>query len=413
MNKDDVLKEIVDYYLGSRDYNGLPVYNMKHYSYALLCELIDENKIEVLSDEVLNPHVKCFPITVDKEIQKKNIARSKHAVLYPTEEFLKSQNIQCTAPYSQLMKLGCHQFKVLYFDIEILERYINNPKFFIFDDGYRGNIYIKDEYCDEEETLQYEYIKDYGMAYPKKGKFNRAIGVFVYDLAKLSEQKQQLWKGFELQNQSNWDIHPGFIKNLILGDWVTEFWVYHAVLLEMSVINEFCDAMQIPKLFNHTYGIHPTEIPEGYRNIFLPTKKNFYDFVLVLEKILVHNISYKIFQKTAPNVKPIERQTTDGKDKGSLSMLEEWLDVNSSAKLEDIQKIIIEPLKRIRKIRQVPAHELISNDYDLDYYKQQNELMGDVYSAIASVRRLLSTHPNTKTVEVPDVLDDVENIVGY
>lgn len=38
-------------------------------------------------------------------------------------------------------------------------------------------------------------------------------------------------------------------------------------------------------------------MPEGSRNILLPTLKNYYDFVLVLKKIIVHNISYKTFQK--------------------------------------------------------------------------------------------------------------------
>ena len=46
-----------------------------------------------------------------------------------------------------------------------------------------------------------EYIKDYGMAYIDGEKLNRAIGVFVIDLAKLSPRIQMLWKGFELEDQ--------------------------------------------------------------------------------------------------------------------------------------------------------------------------------------------------------------------
>ena len=99
------------------------------------------------------------------------------------------------------MQRGKKQFEVIFFDIEILERYINNPKFLVMDNGYRGTICIKDEFY--EEGSSNEYIKDYGMAYIEGEKLNRAIGVFVIDLAKLSPKIQMLWKGFELENQNN------------------------------------------------------------------------------------------------------------------------------------------------------------------------------------------------------------------
>jgi len=70
------------------------------------------------------------------------------------------------------------------------------------DNRYRGNIYVKDEYIDDK-TIEDEYIKDYGLAYIDGKNLERAVGVFVCDLAKLSSQKQMLWKGFELPNQRN------------------------------------------------------------------------------------------------------------------------------------------------------------------------------------------------------------------
>lgn len=80
------------------------------------------------------------------------------------------------------MQNGKVQFDIIFFDVEILERY-NNPKFLIMDNGYRGCISIRDEFYDE--SGENEYIKDYGMAYIDGDKLNRAIGVFVIDLAKL------------------------------------------------------------------------------------------------------------------------------------------------------------------------------------------------------------------------------------
>ena len=413
-NKEKLLKEIITYYLSSRDYNGLPVYSMDSYDVNLLGQLIDDNLIEVLSsDDVLNPHIRAFNTPIDKSLQKERLlSNPDHCVLYPTEYALSAVDADYSMPYSSRMRKGAQQFDIIYFDIEILERYANNPRFFIADTGYRGTICPEDQYC-EDEDIDYEYIRDYGMAYIDGEKLRRAIGVFVCDLAKLSPQKQQLWKGFELENQNSCHIHPGFIKNLILGEWVTEVWVFHAIIDEMKVINNICNTIGIPPFFNHTYGTHFTEMPEGFRNILLPTKKNYYDFVLVLEKLLVHNISYKTFTQKGFMVKNISRTDDNGNDKGSLQMLLEWLCINTSAEENKIRQFIINPLKTIRKIRQLPAHELSANNYDIDYYQKQFDLVNDAYSAIRCIRELLHSHPYGKAVMLPDYFSDDTIIVNY
>ncbi len=413
MDKNIVLNEVTEYYLNSKDFNGLPIYIMKNYDYNILCNLIDENSIEVLSDkEVINPHIKAMELDIPKEKQKANIRnKENHTVLYPTKEALKNTNIEYTSPYTKIMKKGEKQFKIVYFDIEILERYINNPKFIVMDNGYRGKIYPKDEYC-QDDTINNEYIKDYGMAYIDGEKINRAIGVFICDLSSLSSRKQMLWKGFELLNQDQCKINSGFVENLIEGKWVTKVWIFHALIEEMKVINNQCEAMQIPKLFNKTFGTHYTEMPEGYRNIFLPSLKNYYDFVLVLEKMVVHNISYKTFQKKAPYISSVERKDKDGKDKGSLVMFDEWLDKNIATN-ENTSEIIIKPLRNIRKIRQKPAHELTSNEYDISLYQKQIDLVNEAYTAVRDIRLFFSNHPLAKDIEIPEYLITGEDIVSY
>ncbi len=59
MKKEEVLKEIIDYYLESHDFNGLPLRSMLNYDYPILCELIDEELVEVLPGTIVeNPHIK-------------------------------------------------------------------------------------------------------------------------------------------------------------------------------------------------------------------------------------------------------------------------------------------------------------------------------------------------------------------
>ena len=414
MTKNEILDEVVHKYLNSRDFNGLPVYSMKNYSEQLLCELIDEGQIEILSQyDVINPHIKGFPITASKETQKKNVhSPSNYAVIYPTATSLQGVEFDHSMPYSSLMRKGSPQFDVIYFNIEILERYVNNPKFQILDGGYRGSIYPRDEYI-EDRSIEGEYIRDYGMAYINGDTFQRAIGVFVFDLAKLTPQKQMMWKGFELESQDGCTVNSGFVKNLILGEWVTEAWVFHAVIDEINVINDMCEAIGIPHMFNHTFSTDYYGMPEGYRNILLPTRKNYHDFVLVLEKMLVHNISYKAFVSKGKNTKSIERYDEKNNEKGTLLMLQEWLCNNTTVPGDNIQNIIIAPLKQIRKIRQAPAHELSPNEYDIGYYTQQFELINSAYYALDGIRMLLAKNPATKDVNIPQYLIDGTVITNY
>lgn len=414
MDKESLLQKIVEYYLRSTEYNGFPIYAIADDLEDSLCQLVDEDKVEILSsDDVINPHIKAFAVTTDKEIQKGYIHNKEVlSVAYPSKLVLSNIDIDSTMPYSGMLRKGAEQFDIIYFDIEILERYANNPKFFIIDNGYRGSIYPEDQYLEDEE-IDNEYVRNYGMAYIEGPTFERAVGVFVYDLSKLTAQKQQLWRAFELKFQDKYHIHPGFIKNLVIGEWVTEMWVFHAIIDEMNTINEMCIAMSIPPLYNHTYGTHFSEMPEGYRNILLPTKKNYYDFVLVIEKMLVHNISFKTFTVDGINVRGISRQDDNGNNKGSIQMLEEWLCANTTAKAEDIQRVIISPLKKIRKIRQLPAHELASNEYNKKYYTDQFDLVDAAYCSLASIRNLLYSNPAAKCVKIPDYLIDGTKIVNY
>lgn len=314
--KKKLLKEIINFYLNSGRFNGLPIYEIDEYDAEIMAELINEGMVEAISErDVLNPHIKGFELALSKEHQIENAKNvNSYTCFYPTEKALENVEVDYQRPYTALMQNGKAQFDIIFFDVEILERYNNNPKFLIFDNGYRGCISIKDEFYDE--SGENEYIKDYGMAYIDGEKLNRAIGVFVIDLVRLSPRIQMLWKGFELENQKNCKINAGFIENLLEGRWVTQHWIFHALLEEMRIINAQCEKMELPNLFLHVYGIGYNEMPEGYRSILLPTIKNYYDFVLVMEKLIVHNISIKTFQKDSLCIEKIERKDENGKDKG-------------------------------------------------------------------------------------------------
>lgn len=411
--KEEILKIITDYYLNSGDFNGFPLYNFDKNYTDLICQLIDEDKVEVLSSAfVINPHIKALKLNIDKEDQKREVINNGDSVvLYPTEKYLKELNINSEKPFTKMLLDGQEQLKILFFDIEILETYFQDPRYKVFWHDYRGSIVVSDEFYGED--LESEYIKDFGLGYHKEKLYEeRVVGVFLGDLAELSLNAQLKWKVNYLENQQDYLINEGFYKNLILGEWVDEVSIYDAILDEMIVINKMCENMGIPHLFNKTYKPHTFEKPEDYRIMFLPTLKNYYSFILTLEKIIIHNINYKTFTTTAKYIKPVERKDDKGNLKHSLNMMSEWLKQNIRTN-EDMDELIINPLKSIRKIRQVPAHEIYSNQYDKLLYKKQNEMIIETYKAIRSIRLFFANYPGNKEIEIPEYLITGEKIRIY
>lgn len=179
---------------------------------------------------------------------------------------------------------------------------------------------------------------------------------------------------------------------------------------------QFAVALNDHKFFRKEYSLESREV-DGYRIILIPTLKNYYEFVGILEKIVVHNINYDTFQKTALVIKAIERRDKNGEVKGSLAMLEEWLSINYisyNPYLEErIKDEVFIPLRKIRKERQIYAHELYSNERNNSLYKKQNDLIRSTYDALMILRLILNSHPKNKNLQAPSIIRDYENIVVY
>ena len=213
-----------------------------------------------------------------------------------------------------------------------------------------------------------------------------------------------------LPNQENYYINSSFYKNTILGQWTDKISVYDAILDEMKLINKLCNNMKLPKLFkiefsNESY----EERPDYYRMMFLPTLKNYHDFVMVLEKMFVDNINVDTFKAKGVGLKTVNPYDKKGK-KASIRMFSEWLDLNI---INGDMKPIIQVLKDIRKERQLPAHKIIENEYSKEFYKKQDELIKKVYRSMTCIRLLLSNHPVNRNIKIPSDLKNQENIVLY
>ncbi len=103
-----------------------------------MIELINEGMVEAISEkDVLNPHIKEFDMNLPIEHQIESVKNLKsHTCFYPTAKTLQRVDMDYKRPYTALMQNGKAQFDIIFFDVEILERYNNNPKFLILDNGY-------------------------------------------------------------------------------------------------------------------------------------------------------------------------------------------------------------------------------------------------------------------------------------
>ena len=417
MNKQETLDKITKYYLTSGDFNGIANTGLENSSRQDLEELILENKIFILSQrDDMNIFIRRFPGIPTKDKQLYALHNDRLFTIYPTKMHLATINIVEEKPFTKMLAQGEEQLKILYFNVDILQMYYDNPLYRISDFGYRGYIDVVNPEADE---LHSEYIKDFGVAYPNEKPIDsdRAIGVFLRDLSKLNYEAQCKWRGCLLRDQNEFVINKGFLDNLIYCKWVMDVWVFTALLEELKFINLLCKNIGLPPLFSKEYDMNENDLI-GYRILLIPSKKNYFEFVTALEKIIINNINYKFFDFDKLNyILPIERKNEDGSLKGSLALLEEWMNTNyfssNSKGQEAFKEYIMSTLRKIRKVRQIPAHDLYSNAHDKTLYSEQNKLISESYDSINQLRFIFQHHPANKGMQVPDILKDRENIVLY
>ena len=288
MGKKELLQRVTNYYINSGDFNGLPDYEIPSSEIEDLVALIEDDLVRILTeDDDVNIYINRCNCFAEKEEQIKAVHKKSRCTIYPTQEHLATVKIRENKPLTEMLAQGVEQFHIMYFAVDVLELYINNPQYAIWDCGYRGNICIRDWDDEQADELHSEYIHDFGIAYPvdEPRDRDRAVAVFLRDLAKLNYAAQCKWRGFLLRNQKEFRVNYGFIKNLLYADWVTEYWIFDALLDEIKLINAMCNSIGIPQLFRKEYSRENQELI-GYRIILIPSLKNYYEFVSALEKIV-------------------------------------------------------------------------------------------------------------------------------
>lgn len=432
--EDKIRNRVYEFFIESNDFNGIPIRNISEEfqidykeSIVLIKKLVTDNSISIISST--NPHIigfrhypiehqlkiledaKDITVTVEKfgEISFSSENTEFPICLYPSQDYLKSNrdtSLYDTAVYTKLLALAHPQLSPRFFEIEVLERYANDPRFnFQFED-YSGRISCK--YDENNNPIVREedqvFLKSFGLGFDSKD--NRLAVVYLRYLKNLTPEHQLYWKSREVTEDCK--MLKEYHENTIKGNWTFSHSIFSAFIGEQKCLDDLSKLIFDINLFNKTFD--KENRPKSFTFFFTPTLNNYNEFVMLLDKMISDNINKDFFKEKVElfDLEEIDDNVVERKHKGTLRLLEEWLLSIYSHPDKQLLIDIFKPFKKVRRERQNPAHRISENNYDLKYIDKQKELINNSYSSIRALRTILQQHPKAKGFEVPNWLEKGE-----
>lgn len=382
-NKGFIMTQIYGSFISSSDYNGLAFYNLQYHSFLdsikYLIELIREDAICIIGEtHDVNPHIIRFGFpSKEKQVDYLQQYDSRETVcLYPSPSYLEKHRDVSKfelMPYDKRMALGHPQLKACYFKYDILHNYASDPRICFEFSDYSGRIYSDEEV----EQNQYINLKTFGIG---RQKGSIIVVSFPKYLRNMSTSNQYHWLGFEIIDNVDCKTLNDYINNQFRGCWAFPNTVYRSILHEIYNINELTNIAFKNKLFRKEY---TKDELFKFDMLTFSSLDCYNSFLLLLEKVVISNLNFQFFLPL------INTMDSDGKNKGTLHCLKEWITKVNKDCTEEIHK----PLKRVRDERQAPAHKIEANKYDNEFLLKQHHICAEVYASLNLLRRLIQTHP--------------------
>lgn len=407
MNEEAIAESIAKFYLESGDFNGFPVYLLKQEfglsdaeAKNVIRDLIKSRRIDAVFGNIHpNPHIKAFS-NIPSEDQLKfldELEFGEHFCLYPSQDILSAlpdaQRFE-HAPYEKELALGAGQLDFRVFDLSVLEYYRNDPRYYYETDFINGQISIRDEYFESDSMPEHDQVllQTFGFAYDDE--LNRAVAVFLRYLSKLSPEHQRIWAAKALNG--NYKLHPDYYRNSILSEWGTRISIFDAFTQELALINEMAALMGKAGLFKEAYA---KDRPKEFGFLLRPTLAEFNSFVLLLDKMMSDNINKEFFANDLSLEEDEERD--DGKtivrQKGTIALLAEWVRMYFRPADPKPLDEMFSAFRKVRKLRQKPAHAVNEDVFDLKYFKEQRQVVIAAYDAVRTIRLIFANHPSVRS----------------
>lgn len=327
-------------------------------------------------------------------------------IIYPTPAVLEQRVDRAKyagQPFALRLALGEAQLDYHSFDLSILEFYRNDPRFYYRVDDVFGSIWMKDEHAHDGKTDERDqvYIESFGFSYDDE--MNRSVLVFTRYLAPLSQEHQQIWEAKRLKVRGK--MHPDYYRSSLLGTWADHIPILTALTLELKHINAMCDLMHKLHLFRESY--HEERL-RGFTLLIRPTAKEFNDFVMLLDQVLSDNINKDFFRGDIALEEDFERpdHRIEVRQIGTLSLLEKWIRTKFTPSDPAVLDRCFAALRKVRKLRQIPAHVPVDDKFDQQFFKDQRQLIIDAYGAVRLIRLVFKNHPACSEYRVESCLEN-------
>lgn len=430
--KNKIQTIVYDFFVNSSDFNGIPLRNISQKlnieyeaSIDLIKELVIEDIVSIQSST--NPHIigfQHYPIESQLSIleEAKKIKEVIHSFgdfkissentefpicLYPSKIFLSKNRTLAefgNACYTQQLALGEPHLKPIFFEIEVLDRYSNDPRFdFKFED-YSGRISCR--YDENEKPIVRDeddiFLKTFGLGFDENG--NRLAVVYLRYLKDLTAEHQIYWKSRE--KSGNCKMLEEYHQNTIQGNWSSSYSIFSGFIGEQKCINDLTELIFSKALFRKTF--EEENRPKEFTFFFTPTLKNYNDFILLLDKMISENINKDFFEGKVElfEYKELGNGLVEKQSKGTLQIFEEWLTSVFNVEGDGTISELFKPLKKIRRERQNPAHRISENQYDMKFTDKQKQIISDAYSVFRNLRNIFHQHPKAKSFEIPNWLEN-------
>jgi len=412
MDTNQILCDATDYYLASADFNGYPCRDIvtTHVAFpeqvrAVLTKLISDGLISInFGDRHPNLHIRAFADEkIPRQLENLETGDLNQACIYPTNKHL-SEVVDPAdyenKPYTLELALGCGVLEHRVFELSVLENYRNDPRYHYQNDDIAGYICISDDYLDSEEMQKHDKVllKSFGFAYDDD--MNRAVAVFCGDLKQLTSEHQQIWHSKEVKG--TYILHPDFYRTSINGEWGERLPIFTAFIEELKIINDMSKIMERPPLFREDFMRNK---PKKFSFLVRPTHDEYNQFVMTLDNMMSGNINKKFFMNEVAAEDDIPRN--DGKievrPRGTIKMLENWLTSKFRPFDPKAMNEIFETFRKVRKLRQKPAHTTSPDYFDQAYFHSQRDLIIEAYKAIRTIRLVFANHPQVKAADDLDI----------
>jgi len=385
-----ILNRITRFYLGSKNFNGMPVRSLADRLeinldelVPLIAPLVEREQVGIVyGDRHPNPHIRALPDEpVPSQLSKLRTDKLEQACVYPLRPYLEqvvNKDYFIEYPYALELALGSPQYTFVYFDPTVLDHYVRQDLCTHLSDVEGILTFADAEVHFSRAVLGKKYSPP----------CTELIAMNLGHLSKLSATDQQFWHIMAFPCDGS--IHPDVNGPLMEGALRERISIFDALVGEMEAINSLLVHFGKPELFLFK-AAHERKL-KHYGFLPTPSYDHFQQFFLNFQILMFQNVnpafltSIGILDRSVVN-RPGTRSRRPART--VLEFTNEWLKDNFPLHTEGPLQRLVEFVKQTRRDLQQSSNFLHTSHFDRTLLHLQRRLMWHAYHAVKSIRLTL------------------------